>query len=41
VGIYLGSDAFLHAPRRGSTIQVAALSSDFFKARYVGARSYL
>lgn len=41
VGIYLGGDAFLHAPGRGSTIQVASLSSDYFRARYLGARSYL
>ncbi|MGE5259081.1 MAG: NlpC/P60 family protein, partial [Hyphomicrobiales bacterium] len=41
VGIYLGGDNFLHAPGRGNTIQVASLSSDYFRARYLGARSYL
>lgn len=41
VGIYLGGDVFLHAPGRGNTIQVASLSSDYFRARYLGARSYL
>jgi hypothetical protein len=41
VGIYLGGDLFLHAPGRGSAIQTATLSSDYFRARYVGARSYL
>jgi cell wall-associated NlpC family hydrolase len=41
VGIYLGGDRFLHAPGRGSTIQTASLASDYFRARYVGARSYL
>jgi cell wall-associated NlpC family hydrolase len=41
VGIYLGGDAFLHAPGRGSAIQVASLSSDYFRARYLGARSYM
>ena len=41
VGIYLGGDLFLHAPGRGSAIQTASLSSDYFKTRYVGARSYL
>jgi cell wall-associated NlpC family hydrolase len=41
VGIYLGDDSFLHAPRRGSAIQVSALSSGFFRTRYAGARSYL
>jgi cell wall-associated NlpC family hydrolase len=41
VGIYLGGDEFLHAPRRGHAIQVASLSSDYYRARYLGARSYL
>ena len=40
VGIYLGRDEFLHAPGRGNPIQVASLSSDYFKARYLGGRSY-
>ena len=41
VGIYLGGDTFLHAPGRGNTIQVASLSSDYYRSRYLGARSYL
>jgi len=41
VGIYLGADLFLHAPGRGSTIQTASLSNGYYRARYVGARSYL
>jgi len=41
VGIYTGGDTFLHAPGRGNTIQTASLSSDYFKTRYLGARSYL
>jgi len=40
VGIYLGGGEFLHAPRRGTPIQVASLSSDYYRARYLGARSY-
>jgi cell wall-associated NlpC family hydrolase len=40
VGIYLGGDEFLHAPRRGNPIQVASLSGDYYRARYLGARSY-
>ena len=40
VGIYLGGDDFLHAPRRGNPIQVASLSGDYYRARYLGARSY-
>lgn len=41
VGIYLGGDAFLHAPSRGNPIQVASLSSDYYRARFLGARSFL
>jgi cell wall-associated NlpC family hydrolase len=41
VGIYTGGDTFLHAPSRGNAIQTASLSSDYFKTRYLGARSYL
>jgi cell wall-associated NlpC family hydrolase len=41
VGIYLGGESFLHAPGRGNTIQVASLSGDYFRSRYLGARSYL
>jgi hypothetical protein len=41
VGIYTGNGSFLHAPRRGGTIERASLSSDYFKARYLGGRSYL
>ena len=41
VGIYLGGDLFLHAPRRGTVIQTDSLASDYYRSRYVGARSYL
>lgn len=41
VGIYTGGDRFLHAPGRGRRIQTASLSSKYYRARYVGARSYL
>ena len=41
VGIYTGNGKFLHAPRRGRKIQVSSLSSTYYKARYLGARSYL
>jgi cell wall-associated NlpC family hydrolase len=41
VGIYTGADKFLHAPGRGRRIQTASLSSKYYSARYVGARSYL
>ena len=41
VGIYTGGNKFLHAPGRGRRIQTASLSSKYYRARYVGARSYL
>lgn len=41
VGIYTGGNKFLHAPGRGRRIQTSSLSSKYYKARYVGARSYL
>ena len=41
VGIYTGEDKFLHAPGRGRRIQTSSLSSKYYRARYVGARSYL
>ena len=41
VGIYTGRNKFLHAPGRGRRIQSASLSSKYYRARYVGARSYL
>jgi len=41
VGIYTGGNKFLHAPGRGRRIQTSSLSSKYYRARYVGARSYL
>jgi cell wall-associated NlpC family hydrolase len=41
VGIYAGNNTFLHAPRRGSRIKTSSLSTQYFRTRYVGARSYL
>jgi hypothetical protein len=41
VGIYTGGNKFLHAPGRGRQIQTSSLSSKYYRAHYVGARSYL
>ncbi len=41
VGIYIGNGKFIHAPRRGQNIKVSSLSGKYYKARYVGGRSYL
>ena len=41
VGIYIGDDRFIHAPGRGETIRTASLTSDYFKTRFLGGRTYL
>jgi hypothetical protein len=41
VGIYAGGGRFIHAPRRGKRIRTELLTNRYFKARYVGARTYL
>jgi cell wall-associated NlpC family hydrolase len=38
VGIYLGDNQFIHAPRRGREVEVATLESGFWKRRFDGAR---
>ncbi len=41
VGLYVGEDKFIHAPRPGKTVRFARLSSQYFRKTYVGARTYL
>jgi cell wall-associated NlpC family hydrolase len=38
VGIYLGDNQFIHAPRRGREVEVATLESKFWKRRFDVAR---
>ncbi len=38
VGIYLGDDQFLHAPRRGQRVQIAKMESGYWQKRFNGAR---
>ncbi|MCC7487493.1 MAG: C40 family peptidase [Burkholderiales bacterium] len=38
VGIYLGNDQFVHAPRSGRAIRVEDMSSRYWARRYNGAR---
>jgi cell wall-associated NlpC family hydrolase len=38
VGIYLGGNRFIHAPRRGGEVEIAALDSSFWQKRFNGAR---
>ena len=41
VGIYIGDNKFIHAPRTGKTVRLSSLSSPYYGKRYRGARSYL
>jgi len=38
VGIYLGDDRFVHAPRRGQPIRVERVDHPYWAARFSGAR---
>lgn len=38
VGIYLGDNRFVHAPRRGREVEIATLDSGFWRQRFNGAR---
>jgi len=38
VGIYLGDNRFIHAPRRGREVEIATLDSSFWRKRFDGAR---
>lgn len=41
VGIYLGSDEFLHAPSSNGTIRVARLDNPYFASRFTEARTFM
>lgn len=38
VGIYVGDNRFVHAPRRGREVEIADLQSSYWKGRFDGAR---
>lgn len=38
VGIYLGDEKFVHAPRTGAVVRVEDMSQSYWKKRYNGAR---
>jgi cell wall-associated NlpC family hydrolase len=40
VGIYVGNNRFVHAPRRGDEIKVSSMNESFFTKNFVGARRY-
>jgi cell wall-associated NlpC family hydrolase len=38
VGIYIGENRFIHAPRTGKTVEIADFTNVWWQARYDGAR---
>ena len=38
VGIYLGDNRFIHAPSRGSEVEIAQLSESYWRSHFNGAR---
>jgi len=40
VGLYVGNDQFIHAPRTGKSIRVDSLKNDYWSGRYYGARRF-
>jgi len=38
VGIYLGDDRFIHAPSRGSEVEIAELNNGYWRKHFDGAR---
>jgi cell wall-associated NlpC family hydrolase len=38
VGIYIGEERFVHAPRRGGEVEVQNMQGRYWKSRYNGAR---
>ena len=41
VGMYIGKDQFIHAPRTGKDVQIEKMSNRFFAKTYMGGRTYL
>ena len=38
VGLYIGNNKFMHAPRTGKTVEVANMSTKYWTSKYNGAR---
>ena len=41
VGIYLGAEKFIHAPRKGKNIEVSSLANSYWKEHFAGAVTYI
>ena len=40
VGLYIGENRFIHAPRTGENVQIESLLHPYYAERFLGARSY-
>lgn len=40
VGLYIGDNRFIHAPRTGENVQIESLLHPYYSQRFLGARSY-
>ncbi|TBR20863.1 NlpC/P60 family protein [bacterium] len=40
VGVSLGGDRFVHAPKKGRAVSIDTLAESYWKTRYLGARRY-
>jgi gamma-D-glutamyl-L-lysine dipeptidyl-peptidase len=40
VGIYVGDDRFVHAPKRGDDIKISPITGNGFAKRFIGAKRY-
>ncbi|HNY51307.1 MAG TPA: NlpC/P60 family protein [Smithella sp.] len=40
VGLYIGDEKFIHASSHGGKIRVDSLSSNYFRNKYIGSRTY-
>ncbi|MBY0346291.1 MAG: C40 family peptidase [Neisseriaceae bacterium] len=38
IGLYMGNDQFIHAPRTGRNISIESLNNSYWKKHYTGAR---
>ena len=38
VGMYIGDNRFIHAPRKGKSIEISSLANQYWNSKYVTAR---
>lgn len=41
MGMYIGGDSFIHAPRTGDVVKISSLSESYYASNWVGARRVL